>query len=384
MARYVDQGDVPGIVTLVARRGEVAVDAVGSASVGGRPVRRNTIFRISSMTKPVTAVAAMLLVEEGILHLDDAVDELLPELAARQVLRRMDGPLDDVVPASRPITVRDLLTFTMGFGLVMAPPGSWPVQRAADDLALGQGPPSPGTMPAPDEWIRRLGTLPLLHQPGEAWMYNTGCDVLGVLVARASGTSFDAFVRARVFEPLGMRDTGFFVPDEKLDRFTPQYWTDSETGERAVYDPAEGGQWNRPPAFPAGGGGLVSTVDDYLAFASMLAAHGRYPGGRMLSRGSVELMTSDQVTPAQKARAAFVPGFFDARSWGFGMAVVTRRDDVRSVGTYGWDGGLGSSWYTDPRAELIAILMTQEAFTSPKPPGVLHDFFTAAYAAIDD
>ena len=306
MARYVDQGDVPGIVTLVARRGEVAVDAVGSASVGGRPVRRNTIFRISSMTKPVTAVAAMLLVEEGILHLDDAVDELLPELAARQVLRRMDGPLDDVVPASRPITVRDLLTFTMGFGLVMAPPGSWPVQRAADDLALGQGPPSPGTMPAPDEWIRRLGTLPLLHQPGEAWMYNTGCDVLGVLVARASGTSFDAFVRARVFEPLGMRDTGFFVPDEKLDRFTPQYWTDSETGERAVYDPAERGQWNRPPAFPAGGGGLVSTVDDYLAFASMLAAHGRYPGGRMLSRGSVELMTSDQVTPAQKARAAFV------------------------------------------------------------------------------
>jgi CubicO group peptidase (beta-lactamase class C family) len=385
MARHVDRGDLPGLVTLVARRGEVHVDAVGAKALGGEPVGRDTIFRISSMTKPVTAVATMLLVEECLLRLDDPVDGYLPELADRRVLRRLDGPLDDVVRSSRSITVRDLLTFTMGFGVVMAAPGTYPVQRAADDLALGQGPPSPATMPEPDEWIRRLGTLPLLHQPGERWMYNTGSDVLGVLVARASRRAFDAFLRERVFEPLGMHDTGFSVSAEKTGRLATGYWTGFGNGRNEVHDPAVGGQWSRPPAFPSGGAGLVSTVDDYLAFATMLADHGRYAAGRLLSRASVELVTTDRLTPAQKAGSAFVPGFFERNGWGFGVSVVTRRDDVaKSVGTYGWDGGLGTSWFTDPSEELVAILMTQQAFTSPDPPAVCRDFWTATYAAIDD
>src|SRR5271167_1106825 len=194
MARYVERGEVPGIVTLVSRRDEVHVDAIGTKVVGGSdPIRRETIFRIASMTKPITAAAAMILAEECKLRLDDPVDRLLPELADRKVLQRLDGPLDETVQAERPITVRDLLTFRMGFGIVMAPPGTYPIQRAVSELQLFQGPPQPQTPPGPDEWIRRFGPLPLMHQPGEKWMYHTGSDLLGVLIARASGRPFERF-----------------------------------------------------------------------------------------------------------------------------------------------------------------------------------------------
>src|SRR5207302_651418 len=172
MAGYVQRGDVPGMVTLVSRRGEVHVDAIGMKAIGrGDPMQRDTIFRIASMTKPITAVAAMILVEGCKVRLDEPVDRLLPELAARKVLKRLDGPLDDIVPANRPITVRDLLTFRMGIALVLAPPDKYPIQKAMSEQLLGQGPPSPSTPPAPDEWIRRLGTLPLMYQPGERWLY---------------------------------------------------------------------------------------------------------------------------------------------------------------------------------------------------------------------
>src|ERR1700732_956704 len=219
MAGVFEGGEGPGLVALVSRRGEVHVEALGIKALGGSdPIQRDTIFRIASMTKPITAAAAMILVEECKLRLDDPVDELLPELTDRRVVKRLQGPLDDTEPAKRPITLRDLLTFRMGFGIVMAPPGSYPVQTAVADLLLGQGMPQPSLPPAPDEWIRRFGTLPLMHQPGEKWMYHTGSDVLGVLIARASGQPFDAFLQDRIFEPLGMRDTAFSVPASKLDR----------------------------------------------------------------------------------------------------------------------------------------------------------------------
>src|SRR6266699_2275595 len=218
MAGYVERGEVPGLVTLVSRRGEVHIDAIGTRAIAdGTPMRRDTIFRISSMTKPITAVATMILVEECKVRLDEPVDRWLPELAERQVLKRLDGPLDDTVPANRSITVRDLLTFRMGFGQMMAPPDAYPILKAANEQQIGMGPPSPSQMPAPDEWMRRLGTLPLMHQPGERWMYNTGSDVLGVLIARASGQQLEAFLRERIFEPLGMKDTGFSVPEASLD-----------------------------------------------------------------------------------------------------------------------------------------------------------------------
>ena len=285
MAGYVERGEVPGLVALVSRRGEVHVDAIGAMALGGsEPIRRDTIFRISSMTKPIIAAATLILVEECTLRLDEPVDRLLPELADRRVLTRIDGPLDDTVPAHRPITVRDLLTFRLGFGQMMAPPDAYPILKSASEQQIGMGPPSPSTMPAPDEWMRRLGTLPLMHQPGERWMYNTGSDVLGVLIARAAGQPLEMFLRDRLFAPLGMADTGFSVPVSTLDRLATSYWVAPETGALALYDEAVGGQWSRPPAFPSGAGGLVSTIDDYLTFGQMLLNQGKHGSTRILSR----------------------------------------------------------------------------------------------------
>jgi CubicO group peptidase (beta-lactamase class C family) len=386
MAGYVECGDVPGIVSAVSRRGEAHVDAIGMKALGGRgPIGRDTIFRIASMTKPVTAAAAMILVEECKLRLDERVERLLPELADRKVLARLDAALDDTVPANRPITVRDLLTFSMGFGIVMAPPGTYPIQTAMSEALLGQGWTRPQTPPAPDEWIRRLGSLPLMHQPGEKWMYHTGSDVLGVLIARASAQPFETFLHERIFEPLGMKDTAFSVPRTKLDRLATSYWTDPDTGKLEIYDPVEGGEWSRPPAFPSGGGGLVSTIDDYLAFGQMMLNKGKNGSTRILSRASIEAMTADHLTPEQKAVSGLGPNFFDNHGWGFGVSIVTRRMDLAgSIGTFGWSGGLGTTWWTDPREELVGVLLTQRAWTSPVPPDVCRDFCTLAYQAIDD
>jgi CubicO group peptidase (beta-lactamase class C family) len=384
MGGYVERGEVPGVVTLVARRGEAHVTAAGTMAAGGSdPVRPDTLFRLMSMTKPVTAAAAMILVEECKLRLDEPVDRLLPELSGRRVLKRLDGAVGDTVPADRPITVRDLLTFTMGFGGIFAPPGTYPIQQAAEVVSLSR--PDP---PGPDEWIGRLGTLPLMHQPGERWMYGTGSDVLGVLIARACGQPFETFLRERLFEQLGMTDTGFAVPAPRLGRLAAAYWRDPVSGALTPDDRPQD-SWSRPQAFPSGAGnpqaGLVSTVDDYLAFAQMLLGGGKYHGSRVLSRPSVETMTTDQLTPAQKTGSGFWPGYFDNCGWGFGVSVVTRRDQPATpVGTYGWNGGWGTIWRSDPREEMITILMTQVAWTSPKIPNIGHDFWTAAYQAIDD
>jgi CubicO group peptidase (beta-lactamase class C family) len=378
LASHVDRGVAPGLVSLVSRRGEAHVDAIGVTAVGGsRSVRPDTIFRISSMTKPVTAVAAMILLEECVLRLDEPVDRFLPELADRRVLRRMDGPVEDTVPAQRPITVRDLLTFRLGSGAYFAPS---PFNEVAAQLELGGGPPQPAVPPAPDEWMRRFGTLPLMVQPGERWLYNTGSEILGVLIARASGRPFDEFLRERVFEPLGMVDTGFWVPARDLGRFATSYLTDPDTGALHLFDePA--GQWSRPPAFPSGGAGLVSTAADYLAFAEMLLRG----GAPLLSRPTVQTMTTDQLTPAQKAISGFYPGDFDALGWGFGMAVTTRRESPAApVGQYGWDGGLGTVWRNDPSEQMTSILLTNAAQSSPRLPAIALDFLTCAYASITE
>ena len=385
MAGYVERGEVPGIIALVSRRGEVHVDAVGSLAVGGRPIQRDTIFRIASLSKPVAAVAAMILVEECGLRLDEPVDRLLPELAGRRVLKRLDGSLDDTVPAKRPVTPRDLLTLRFGLGYSPEVARGWPIEQAFQRQNILQGPPRPRAQPTPDEWIRRVATLPLMYQPGERWLYDLGMDVLGVLIARAAGQPLETFLRERLFEPLGMKDTGFSVPAEKIDRFATSYEVHPETGALTLYDEAEGGEWSRPPAFPSASGGLVSTVDDYLAFARMLLDKGKHGNARILSRPAVETLASDQLTPVQKAVSGLIPGYFDSHGYGFGVAVVTRRIDVPgSVGAYGWDGGLGTSWRNDPAEEMIGILMTQRAWTSPNPPDVCVDFWTSTYQAIED
>ncbi|HEX2383631.1 MAG TPA: serine hydrolase domain-containing protein [Acidimicrobiales bacterium] len=378
MSGHVDKGTAPGLVAVVSRRGEPHIQAIGTTAVDSdRRVERDTIFRISSMTKPVTAVATMVLLEECALRLDEPIDRFLPELADRRVVRRIDAPVDDTVPAHRPITVRDLLTFRMGFGGYFGP---CPVNDMAAPLQLSVGPPQPAVPPEPDEWMRRFATVPLMCQPGERWLYHTGADVLGVLIARASGQSFDVFLRERIFDPLGMKDTSFFVPGNAVDRLVHSYATDPETGALTVFDPPDG-QWSTPPAFPSGGAGLVSTAEDFLAFAQMLLRG----GAPILSRPSVETMTMDHLTPEQKAIGGFFPDDFDGRGWGFGVGVVTRRDHPAApVGQYGWDGGLGSIWRNDPSEDLLTILLTNAAWASPRPPDIALDFLTAAYAAIGD
>jgi CubicO group peptidase (beta-lactamase class C family) len=379
LAATVERGDAPGLVALVHRRGETHVVALGAmAADGDAPMRRDAIFRIASMTKPIAAAAAMILVEEGRLYLDEPVDELLPELANRAVLRSIDAELDDTVPAERPITLRDLLTFRPGFGVVLLPPGSTPFQRAVDAAHLGAGPDAPEA--DADTWMKRLGALPLAHQPGTAFMYHIPADVLAVLIGRAAGQRFDDFLRDRLFEPLGMADTGFVVPAANADRVPARYETDGETGATVRRDDPRPS--DRPPVFPSGGTGLFSTADDYLAFCRMLLDKGRHAGGRILSRPAVELMTTDHLTAEQKAGNEILLG---SGGWGFGMAVETCRDQLyTSPGRFGWNGGLGTTAYSDPAEDLVGILLTQRAMTSPRPTRVMVDFWTAAYAAIDD
>ena len=389
LSRHLDAGYVPGAVAVVARRGEVHIEALGNLAFAGAgsgtPMAADTICRMGSTTKPVVAACAMTLVEDCTLRLDDPVDEFLPELADMRVLADPDGPLEETVPANRPITLRDLLTFTAGTGMVPAAPGTIPIADALN--ALQSGEPGP-----PDEWIRQLGTLPLVCQPGERWMYHTAADVTGVLIARATGMSFGAALRERICEPLGMKDTAFSVGSESISRLATAYQRDDATGEIVVEDGPDG-YWSRPPAFESGGGGLVSTADDFLAFASALLAGGTRHGERVLSRPSVTLMATDHLTPAQKAVSGFTPGYFDDIGWGLGMSVRTRRPHLgpwpvsypplASVGSYGWPGVYGTGWYNDPAEDMTTILMTQRA---PAPPGlpILLDFWTAAYQAIDD
>jgi len=368
--RHVGDTRVPGLVALVARGEQVHVQALGSLAVGGRAVARDSIFRLSSTTKPITAAATLALVGEGLISLDEPVQRLLPELADRQVLRRMDGPLDETVPAERAITTRDLLTFTFGFGMVMemfmaATP--WPIVAAEERLSLATiGPPNPDVQPEPDTWIANLGTLPLLAQPGERWLYNTGASVLGVLLARASGEPFADVLATRVFEPLGMRDTGFWTT--QTDRLATAYRPTPDG--LVVWDEPEG-TWSRSPAFADGGAGLVSTADDLLAFARMLLGG----GAPVLSAQAVRAMCSDQLTEAQKAHGGLGPDFFEGRSWGFCQAVL-------DSGAFGWDGGFGSSWLVDPAIDLTVVVLTQRMFETAQAPRVHSDIQAAAYAAL--
>lgn len=369
---HVGPDKVPGLVALVASGDDVRVEALGELTIGGRAVARDSLFRIASTTKPITGAVTMALADEGLLSLDEPVGHLLPELAAPRVLRRMDGPLDDTVPARREITVRDLLTFTFGFGMhvdMFMAQAPWPIVTATAEAQLFTlGPPDPQAPPGADEWIRRLGALPLIAQPGERWLYNSGAQVLGVLCQRAAGASrFDEVLRSRLLEPLGMSQTSFAVADSS--RLATAY-AGSPDG-LTVWDPPEG-KWSRPPAFDDGAAGLVSTADDLLAFAQMFLRG----GSPALSGESVREMTRDQLTPAQRAGQEV---FLNDRSWGLCQSVIVSGD---RAGAFGWDGGLGSSFLVDPARDLVVIVLTQRLFDSPTPPAVHAALQDAAYAAL--
>ncbi|NUR93851.1 MAG: beta-lactamase family protein [Kribbellaceae bacterium] len=391
LASYVDSGKIPGVVALVGRGdAEPYVEALGTMRHdGGPPMQRDTIFRMASTSKPVTIAAAMVLLDECRIRLDDVVDTWLPELADRKVLRSIDSELDDTVPAKRPITVRDVLTSTFGLGMDMTSLGT-PIMNEV--FAKGLTPNLPEPMPEQDEWMRRLGTLPLMHQPGERWQYQISSDLLGVLVSRVSGQSFGDFLQERVFAPLGMKDTGFYVPSGDLHRLPPLYVTDPATGEFHVWDEAEGGRHSTPPAFQGGGGGLNSTADDYYSYFRMLLNLGKHQGERILSRPAVELMTTNQLTADQLAwREAMARdnvhisfGQGQHGGWGFGMAVRTYRGDYAPVGQFGWDGGSGTSTYADPTNQVVGILLTQLGATTATPMQIMQDFWTTIYQSLDD
>ncbi|MFG3224244.1 serine hydrolase domain-containing protein [Kitasatospora sp. NPDC048194] len=382
LAGHVEQGQVPGLVAAVERDGDTHVEVLGSRDAAGTaPMRRDTLFRIASMTKPITAAAALTLVEECLLRLDDPVDDLLPELADRRVLRRPDGELADTEPAVRPITLRDLLTFGLGYGFAMLPPTA-PIVRATAERGVDVRPPRTD-YPEPDEFLRLLGELPLLHQPGAGWHYHTGSTVLGILLARACGKPLGEVLRERVLDPLGMRDTGFTVPTDQLHRLPVEYVRDRASGRLVPYDDPADSAWARPARLDDGGGDLVSTLDDYLAFARMLLAGGEGPGGvRVLSRPAVELMTTDHLGPARLAAAAPLLGRDELTGWGFGLSVATRRTGFAAPGRYGWDGGLGTVWFNDPAERLTGVLLTQRMFESATPPAVARDFEVLSYQAV--
>lgn len=384
MQRHLDSGWAPGLVTLVNHHGQEHVEAMGTMAFdSAAPMQRDTIFRLASNTKPVTAVGALILLEECRLRLDDPVDEWLPELKDRRVLRTIDSPLEDTVPAKRSITVRDLLTFRSGYGEVgLIAPGC-PLQRAMAEarLPLAEWIYS-GT---PDEFMKSLGALPLAAQPGERWIYHMSAEILGVLISRVTGQPLGRFLAERIFEPLGMKDTGFYVPEGAHGRLPACYGNDLVTGELVVLEEAGAGRLAQPSFFEAGGGGLVSTADDMAAFGKMLLNKGAYRRERILSRPAVELMTMDHLTPEVKAASPFFPDFWNTRGWGLGLGVTTGYCDLgESPGRFGWDGAFGTSWYVDPQEDLVGVLMIQRRPDVLSLPAITHDFWASVYQLIED
>lgn len=309
----------------------------------------------------------MLLVEDGLLGLDEPVGRWLPELEAAQVVREPGAEVGDVVAVERAVTVFDLLTFRCGYGF----PDDFSLPAVQMLFSEGvQGPPQPQEVAAADEWLRRLVGVPMLRQPGEAWLYNTGSDIAGVLVARVSGKSLGEFLAERIFAPLGMVDTGFFVPADKVGRLV-SYYQPGEDGGLKLLDRPEG-QWASPPAFESGSGGLVSTVDDMLAFGRMLLGE----GPRVLSQESIGLMTTDHLTAEQREASTL---FLEGQGWGFGGSVDVAEVDVWNVpGRYGWVGGTGTAFHVVPATGTVSVLMSQVAMTGPTPPALMRDFWRYA------
>jgi len=348
---HVERGTVPAV--LAVRSGRSGHEVFTASAPAGNRLELDSLVRIGSLTKPIVATATLVLAERGVFALDDAVDRYLPELADRRVLRRLDGPLDDVEPARHEITVRHLLTCTMGFGFPMTR-GPHPILDAAAALGVAPGPPKPRTHLSPEHWLGRFASLPLMAEPGTAWMYDTSYSVLGVLLGRVCAAPLEDVLRELVFDPLRMIDSGFFVPTARRHRLVPC----ALAGDERQFDGAIDSQWTTPPPFPDAAGGLISTADDFLRFGHMLLAGGVLDGRRVLGESSVALMTSNHIQDGHRGPAS--GPFLEQRGWGLGVAVAVSHGDPWSrPGRYGWDGGFGTSWFNDAHAGDVALLVTQ-------------------------
>jgi CubicO group peptidase (beta-lactamase class C family) len=308
----------------------------------------------------------LILLDDGKIALDDPIATWLPELAEPKVVRTPQSPLDDVVPANRPITVADLLTFRAGYGF----DDDFALPAAAAILAFMRDGRDPSSQPAPDEWLARLTEIPLLAQPGERWLYNTCSDLQGVLVSRAAGQPFAEFLAERLFAPLGMVDTGFALPEDKIDRMPSAYQPDAD-GALTLWE-GPGGRWRTMPAFASGGGGLAGTIDDWLRFGRMLLSG----GGDVLSAESVRLMTTNHLTRQQRDRC---PLFLEGQGWGYGGSVDVAETDPWNVpGRYGWVGGTGTTAHIVPATDSVHLLFTQVSMTSPSPVPLMREFWRYA------
>ena len=347
LVRHVEAGTVPGVVAVLGGR-DPEVVAAGVASVDGDPMRDDAIMRIQSMTKAITSVAALRLVEAGRIGLDQSIEAWLPELADRRVLTSPAAPLDDTVPAHRPITLRHLLTLGSGYGMAF---GDSPLQKAMEHNGSEAGP-DPVTLGA-DEWLARLAELPLAFQPGEGWRYHHSFAVLGILIARLTGRPLGEHLAEDLFDPLGMPDTAFWVPEDKLDRL-PAAYRHGDGGLEEM-EPAGGGFYAGPPPFDVSHAELVSTARDFHRFLRILVERGRVGGAPLISEVHLRQMTSDQVPAENKSPDSFFPGFWDATGWGFCVGVEIRGP---RRGRFGWSGGQGTNFYVDPDG-TIGILLTQ-------------------------
>ncbi len=394
LQNYVERGEIAGIVALIHRHDEEAyIETIGWQDKEAQiPMQRDTIFRIASMTKPMVTAASLTLVEEGKIRLYDPIDTWLPELANRKVMRDPEGSPDDVYPSPRAITLHDLLTYRQGIGWgkssLRAQIFALTTSPIANTFRLPNAP-----RLDPDTWMARLGEFPLLNEPGTRWYYQIASDILGVLLARVTGKPLETFLRESLFEPLGMIDTSFWVPAEKRHRLATLYAPAPEGG-LTVHDHYQTTPWAEPPLFPAASSGLVSTVDDFQRFGRMLLNKGELDGVRILSRKTVEAMTTDYLTPEQHTHKLSNADRYDqdrsANMWdnwgfGYGVAVRTRRIGLGpSVGSFYWPGAFGTTWIADPQEGLIATLLPQLIGTNPFYTQAGEDFLTLTYQAIVD
>ena len=363
-----DAGDLSGFVTLLFRHGEIAqLTTIGHRDVAKKlPMERDTLFRIASMTKPVTSIAALMLLEEGRFKLEDPITKWAPEFKNLRVLKDPQGALDATVPAAREITFDDLFTHRSGlaYGFSSLGPIAHEYQRVLGDVL--------NSALTPDDWMARLATLPLLYQPGERFHYSHSTDVLGFLVGRIAGIPFRDFLMKRIFGPLGMHDTDFYVPPEKRGRAAIVYRLNEAKG---VLEPVPFKQFDTPPAYCGGGGGLISTADDYLKFARMMLGRGEIDGTRLVSEQTIALMCTNRLTPAQRAIPFLgaIP-MWDGMGFGLGVSVIDAPEKLGflgmgGIGSFGWPGAFGTWWQADPQNDLIMIYLIQNSM--PLEPGAL-------------
>ena len=376
MQQYVDEKKLAGIVTLIARHGKIVhFDKFGMADIRAKiPMQTDSLFRIYSMTKPITSTAVLMLFEEGRFRLTDPLHQYIPAFKDVKVLDASPNSERRLIDPKRAITIRDLLTHTAGLSY------GFDDNFYIDELyrknvwdKLGHNP----NMTL-EEMVMEIARVPLAFHPGSNFRYSTAVDVLGYLVQVVSGMPFEDFLKQHIFDPLGMVDTAFYVPPEKVGRFTVVYGPEEKGGMKVV-EPVKRSRYLNPPKAPSGGGGLVSTSHDYLGFCQMLLNHGELEGVRLLGRKTVELMTLDHLPAGVDCFGNPHEGF------GLGVSVVrelAKSQNLGSAGNYGWGGAANTNFWIDPKENLIGILMLQYMPGDTYP--VVTDFRNLVYQALVD